>query len=148
MAQHSSQPHGIDGLFPGTETVLVIEDELVVRQRIAETLQHQRYTILSAPNEVAAVEVIEGHSGLIDLLLTDMVMPIMGGQELAEMYHIAYPDGRALYMSGYPDTSVSDQGVLEPDCSFLHKPVTLPELTLKVRQPLDRQPKTGAAVSD
>lgn len=83
MAQYSSQPHGIDGLFTGIETVLVIEDELVVRQLIAETLQHQRYTILSAPNEVAAVEVIEGHSGLIDLLLTGMVMPIMGGQELA-----------------------------------------------------------------
>ena len=120
-------------MFTGTETVLVIEDGLVVRQLIAETLQHQRYTILSAPNEAAAVEVIEGHSGLIDLLLTDMVMPIMGGQELAEMYHIAYPDGRAFYMSGYPDTSVSGQGVLEPDGSFLHKPVTLPELTLKVR---------------
>jgi len=64
------------------------------------------------------------------------------------MYHIAYPDGRALYMSGYPDTNVSDQGVLETDGSFLHKPITLPELTLKVRQTLDRQPKTGAAVSD
>ncbi len=77
MAQHSSQPHGIDGLFTGTETVLVIEDELVVRQLIAEALQHQGYTILSTPNEVEAVEVMEGHSGLIDLLLTDMVMPIM-----------------------------------------------------------------------
>jgi hypothetical protein len=73
VAQYSSQPHGIDGLFTGIETVLVIEDELVVRQLIAETLQHQRYTILNAPNEAAAVEVIEGHSGLIDLLLTDMV---------------------------------------------------------------------------
>ena len=148
MAQHSGQPHGIDGLFTGTETVLVIEDELVVRQLIAEALQHQGYTILSTPNEVEAVEVMEGHSGLIDLLLTDMVMPIMGGQELAEMYHIAYPDGRALYMSGYPDTRVADQGVMEPDGSFLHKPVTHPELALKVRQTLDRQPKTGAAVSD
>ena len=95
-----------------------------------------------------AVEVMEGHSGLIDLLLTEMVISIMGGQELAEMYHIAYPDGRALYMSRPPETSVSDQGVLEPDDSFLHKPATLPELTLKVRQTLDIQPKTGAAVSD
>jgi len=83
VAPHSGHPHGIDGLFTGIETVLVIEDELVVRQLIAETLQHQRYTILNAPNEAAAVEVIEGHSGLIDLLLTGMVMPIMGGQELA-----------------------------------------------------------------
>ena len=128
--------------------MLVIEDELVVRRLIAKALQHSGYIIRSARNEEEAVEVMEGHSGLIDLLLTEMVMPIMGGQELAEMYHIAYLDGRALYMSRYPETSVSDQGVLEPDDSFLHKPVTLPELTLKVRQTLDIQPKTGAAVSD
>ena len=94
------------------------------------------------------MEVMEGNTELIDLLLTEMVISIMGGEELAEMYHIAYPDGRALYMSCYPETSVSDQGVLEPVDSFLHKPVTLPELTLKVRQTLDIQPKTGAAVSD
>ena len=63
--------------------MLVIEDELVVRRLIAKEFQHSGYIIRSARNEEEAVEVMEGHSGLIDLLLTSMVMPIMGSQELA-----------------------------------------------------------------
>jgi len=93
------QPNRIDDLFVGTETVLVVEDESVVRDLTTEVLQRQGYRLLSASNGAEAVEIMEGSSEQIDLLLTDVIMPIMGGHELAQRYSQAYPDGKVLYIS-------------------------------------------------
>jgi CheY-like chemotaxis protein len=139
------QPNRIDDLFVGTETVLVVEDESVVRDLTTEVLQRQGYRLLSASNGAEAVEIMEGSSEQIDLLLTDVIMPIMGGHELAQRYSQAYPDGKVLYISGYPTARVSDHNLLGPEGAFLQKPITLAELTLKVREALDWQPKAGTA---
>lgn len=89
----------------GTETVLLVEDEPAVRKLTAEVLEQQGYTVLSAINGHEAVQVFEHpHRDDIDLLLTDVVMPIMGGRELAERYKSCYPAGKVIYMSGYPNT--------------------------------------------
>ena len=144
----SYQPDRIDDLLVGTETVLVVEDESVVRQLTAEVLQRQGYRLLSASNGAEAVRVMKGSTEQIDLLLTDVVMPIMGGQELAKRYSLAYPDGKVLYMSGYPAARLSANSLSGPEGTFLQKPITLSELTMKVRQTLDGQPTAVTKAAD
>jgi PAS domain S-box-containing protein len=147
-APKSLQPDRINGLLTGAETVLVVEDELVVRRLTTEVLERQGYTVLSASDGAEAVRVMEDHSGRIDLLLTDVIMPIMGGYELAERYQLAYPNGSTVYMSGYPEPRVSDQDIRESEVAFLAKPVSIVELTQEVRQTLDKRPTADAVIAD
>ena len=125
-------------LLTGTETVLLVEDEPAVRNSTAKVLRNRGYIVLEASDGEEALKVIQSDaSGAIDLLLTDVVMPAMGGRELATRFRLAYPEGKVLYMSGYPDAMVSDHDGLEPGTRFLRKPITMPELARKVRETLD-----------
>ncbi len=109
-----------------------------MRKLTSEVLQNQGYRVLEATNGVEAVGVIEDDPGdCIDLLVTDVVMPAMGGRELAQRFRISRPDGKALYMSGYPDSMITRQGDANLDGGFLQKPVTMVELARKVREMLD-----------
>ena len=122
----------------GTETVLLVEDEPAVRKLTAEVLKQQGYTVLSAINGHEAVKVIENsHRDDIDLLLTDVVMPVMGGRELAKRYKSSYPAGKVIYMSGYPSATQPDADYLRSKTEFMQKPITVSELTRKVRETLD-----------
>jgi signal transduction histidine kinase/ActR/RegA family two-component response regulator len=121
----------------GTETVLVVEDEDAVRHVIREALRQFGYTVLESGDAEEGLRLSETHAGPIQLLVTDMVMPKMNGWILAQQVQARRADIRVLYMSGYTDNSVVQQGVLERGLAFLQKPFTLKALAVKVRQTLD-----------
>jgi CheY-like chemotaxis protein len=121
---------------PGTETVLLVEDEESVRQMAQEILQLSGYCVLDARNGSEALKVSEQHKGLIDIMVTDVVMPLLGGRELAEKLALTRPDMRVLYMSGYTDDAIVRHGVLDGRASFLEKPFTPDAFTRKIREVL------------
>jgi PAS domain S-box-containing protein len=123
----------------GSETVLVVEDEPSVRSLATHILRHQGYRILEASNGEEALRVVQEHAGEnIHLLLTDVVMPHMGGKELADQLKILRPDIKVLYTSGYTDNAIVNHGILEPGTNFLQKPFSPTTLARKVREVLDR----------
>jgi CheY-like chemotaxis protein len=121
----------------GTETVLLAEDEAAVRHLAERILGELGYTVLAASNGEEALRVASAH-GLehIDLVLTDVVMPVMGGTELVQRLRARRADLRVLFMSGYTGTAGVDR-FLDADAGFLQKPFTLDVLTHKVREVLD-----------
>ena len=124
-------------LAKGEETVLVAEDEEMLRELACEFLQDSGYIVLAAGNGAEAIEVSQRHQGPIHLLMTDAVMPGMSGRELAQRLGSHRPDMKMLYVSGYTDDAVLRNGLLEPGASFLQKPFTQNALMRKVRAVLD-----------
>jgi len=121
----------------GTETVLVVEDAAAVRAVTRQVLERQGYTILEAPNGEVALHVAAMHHGPIHLLLTDVVMPVLSGRQLAERLVQLRPETRVLYASGYTDDSIVRHGILEAGIAYLQKPFTPDGLARKVRDVLD-----------
>ena len=121
----------------GTETVLLAEDEEQVRSIVLNVLLRQGYHVIPAQNGGEALLLAERHSGTIDLLLTDVVMPTMSGPELAKRLAATRPDMKVLCMSGYTDDSIVRHGVLESGVAFIQKPITPTLLMTKVREVLD-----------
>jgi PAS domain S-box-containing protein len=120
----------------GTETILIVEDEPILRELATLTLRKNGYTVLEAGNGVDALQVAVEYSGEIDLLVTDAVMPQMGGKELAERLRRTRPKIRVLLASGYAeDRYVGNQALLQ-NAAFLPKPFTPRALTDKVREVL------------
>ena len=126
-----------DGLPRGTETVLLTEDELAVRELAALALEEQGYRVLRAADGYEALRLAGEHGGEIRLLLTDVIMPGMNGKVLAEQMAQAWPGIRTLFMSGYADSMVARHGLLEPGVALIEKPFSLADLTRKVREVLD-----------
>jgi two-component system cell cycle sensor histidine kinase/response regulator CckA len=129
------QRMGEDGSLGGTETVLVVEDEEAVRELLRKILDEQGYTVLEARHGRDALLLAERYQQPIHLLVTDVVMPEMGGRELVEALSPLYPDVRVLYISGYTDDEVLQRGV--SDVELIHKPFTADDLLRKVRGLLD-----------
>ena len=125
------------GVVEGSETVLLVEDEDIVRNLVAEILGTAGYTVLGAADGMQALEVAEKHSGPIHLLLTDVVMPKMSGRELAQRLVTLHGETKVLYTSGYTDGAIVDRGVLQPGTEFIQKPFSFAALTRKVRDVLD-----------
>jgi PAS domain S-box-containing protein len=121
----------------GTETVLVVDDEAAVQKLTHSLLKHCGYKVYVASNGVEALEIANHHQGEIDLLVTDVMMPKMGGRKLVETLRLAYPKMRMLYLSGYSAEAVLEDGALASGTGFLEKPFTLSGLTTKVREVLD-----------
>ena len=121
----------------GTETVLVIEDEAGVRALAMRILQIYGYNVLESANAEEALQVSERFKQQIDLLLTDVILPKMGGRQIAERLAILRPEMKILFMSGYTDDEVLRNGVLEASSAFLQKPFTPSCLVRKVREVLD-----------
>jgi CheY-like chemotaxis protein len=122
----------------GDETVLLAEDETGVRALVCEVLRQHGYRVLDAADVNDALRLCREHQGEIHLLLTDVVMPVMSGRELAERAAAIRPELKVLYMSGYTDNIVVHHGVTARDTQFLQKPFTPKLLARKVRDLLDR----------
>jgi PAS domain S-box-containing protein len=142
--QDPDMPHG-------TETLMLVEDEMVVRELALLVLSDLGYHVLTAVNGEEALRVASRHVGVpISLLITDVVMPLMGGKELSGRLREQFPWLKILFSSGYTDDAISDQGVLGEGVAFLQKPYTPSVLAKKVRELLDNaagspERLTGAA---
>ncbi len=121
----------------GQETILVVEDQTEVLEVAAETLRLQGYTVLAASSPAEALQIAQNRNEPIHLLVTDVVMPVMSGRELADYLIRLYPQMRVLYVSGYTENTIVHHGVLDSGVHFLPKPYTPAQLLQKVREVLD-----------
>src|ERR1019366_9347375 len=125
------------------ETLLVVEDEPSVRHLACGILESQGYEVLSATNGQDALHVVREHKGPpIRLVVTDVIMPVMGGKVMAEWLKTTYPDLKILFTSGYTDDAIERHGVLDAGVEFLSNPYTPATLARKVRELLDAAPET------
>lgn len=120
--------------YRGAETVLLVEDEDMVRQITNEILTMNGYRVLQASHGNEALDVSLQHKGVIDLMVTDVVMPVMGGPELARRLAMTRPEMRVLYMSGHTDDAIVHHGVLQEGTAFLQKPFTAEAFARKLRE--------------
>jgi PAS domain S-box-containing protein len=121
----------------GSETILLVEDEDAVRQLSKLVLESSGYTVIEAKDGKEALELAEWHSGTLDLLVTDLVMPKIGGQELAARLLPSHPRLYVLFVSGYPDEDAASAEGLGPRAAFLQKPYSPAALSSRVRELLD-----------
>jgi PAS domain S-box-containing protein len=123
---------------PGNETILLVEDEPSLRNLAAQILREQGYHVLEASDGEEALRLTEDlPENKIHLVLTDVVMPQMGGKELAERIKALRPEVKVLFTSGYTGDTIAHHGILEPDIAFLQKPFSPVTLARKVREALD-----------
>ena len=125
---------------PGTETILLAEDEANLRYLARQFLEKQGYTVIEAADGTRAMQIALAHQGAIHLLLTDVIMPGMNGRELAQRISEIRPQTKILYMSGYTENVIGHNGTLDAGVRLLQKPFTLRELKNKVREVLDSIP--------
>jgi PAS domain S-box-containing protein len=123
----------------GTETVLVVEDQIEARSVICETLRRRGYTVIEAINGPDAIVKGRQPETAIEVMLTDVVMPGMGGRRVAEVIRATRPHLRVVYMSGYTDSAIVDHGILEPGVTFVQKPFATDTLLRKIREVLDTE---------
>jgi two-component system, cell cycle sensor histidine kinase and response regulator CckA len=127
-------------LPPGTETILLVEDDPALRELAATLLRRLGYTVLAAANGIEALRLKQQRDiGHIDLLFTDVVMPHMSGKELADRVQVLYPHTRILFTSAYTENAVVHQGVLNKGAALLQKPFTPSALAHKLREVLDKK---------
>jgi len=129
----------------GSETILLVEDDEMVRTLVRETLVREGYRILDTSDPMEARRMADHHKGPIQLLITDVVMPKVNGRDLAEQLVRRRHDLKVLYMSGYTDNAVLNSGILHKDVAFLQKPFTPGTLTEKVREVLESDGRTRIA---
>ncbi|MDP6635191.1 MAG: response regulator [Phycisphaerae bacterium] len=120
-----------------SETILVVEDDQLVRQYVVAMLREQGYSVMESSNAKEAIPLGEHYEGVIDLLLTDVVMPEINGPDLAGRLRDSRPDLNVIYMSGYPDKKIDPREMLRDGFTFLRKPFSSDDLVRTVRETLD-----------
>jgi len=125
---------------PGTETILLVEDETNLRYLARQYLEKQGYRVVEAADGAVAMQIAVAHEGIIHLLLTDVIMPGMNGRELAQRISEIRPNVKVLYMSGYTENVIGRNGTLDAGVRLLQKPFTLRDLKTKVREVLHTSP--------
>jgi len=126
----------------GQETILLVEDELAILNMASKILTKQGYSVLQANTPAEAIRLVKEQGGMIDLLITDVIMPGMNGKDLAHNLQSMNPRLKYLYMSGYTADAIAQQGVLDEGVYFIQKPFSLPDLATKVREVLDSKAAT------
>jgi PAS domain S-box-containing protein len=121
----------------GTETILVVEDETALLTLVVTSLEKSGYTVIAAASVQEAEALAQTHSGSIDLVLSDVVMPKASGREGVLRITSLHPAAKVLWMSGYPDETITHHGLLQPGVHFLQKPFTPAELAAKIRDVLE-----------
>ncbi len=129
-----------DNVARGMETILVVEDDPAVQDLVCQFLSHQGYRILRAQDSEDALKICQEHRGPIHLMLTDVVMPRMGGRDLANQCTRLRPSLRVLFMSGYTGDAIAQHGVLEPGLHLIQKPFSPSSLACRIREILDASP--------
>ncbi len=140
LAETSESAPATVSLAARMEAILVVEDEEVVRHLVCEILRGHGYRVLSADGGAEAVRLLRAESGRIDLLISDVVMPAMSGAEVAKQVREVSPKARVLFVSGYSENDMADQGLEELAFQVLQKPFTPAALAQKVREVLDAPP--------
>ncbi|MFZ0961253.1 MAG: response regulator [Terriglobia bacterium] len=135
-------PANIEQISSRGETILLAEDEPGVRKYTREILERYGYVILEAANGVEALSLARNHAGPIHMLLTDIIMPLMGGVDLTEKFHAEFPGIPVLFMSGYTDQIMRHWSTLS---AYIQKPFALSDLLVQVRELLDRTPPSPMA---
>jgi CheY-like chemotaxis protein len=128
----------------GNETILLVEDEDVIRLMLVEILTHQGYAVLDAGRGANALTLVEKAAKPIDLLVTDMSMPCMTGWELAKSLRRSCPGLPVLFISGHTDHESASWGKMDPPPEHLFKPFSLEAFLYKARQMLDREKMSAA----
>jgi two-component system, cell cycle sensor histidine kinase and response regulator CckA len=136
--QKETKPVAAQEAASGRETVMVVEDNEMVRQMTVDILTRRGYTVLEADGGVECLEKLRQHPVPIDLLITDVVMPEMNGKMLYKEVAQILPGLKVLYMSGYTENVIASQGVLEQGVNFIQKPFAPNRLAAKVREVLER----------
>ena len=126
----------------GSETILLVEDDEMVRTLVRETLEREGYKVIDSADPVEAQRIAENYRGRIELLIADVVMPKLSGRELARSLTERRPDLKVLYMSGYTDSAIVNSGILQKEVAFLQKPFTPGVLSAKVREVIE-DPKSS-----
>jgi CheY-like chemotaxis protein len=137
-AEARPEPGALDPPRGGRETVLLVEDEPMVRAFVRDVLRLHGYTVLEAPGGEEALRICGAHPAPIHLLLTDVVMPRMSGRELAERLTRLRPETRVLFMTGYTDDAVFRHGIRGGDPALIEKPFTPDALSRKIRETLEK----------
>jgi len=131
----------------GCETLLLAEDEAAVRQSTREFLSLNGYIVLEATNGAEALALARAYDGPIHLMITDVVMPQMGGAKLAAELVSDRPDMKVLFVSGYAETTFQRHGAINVTTRFLQKPFSLKALARKIREVLDAEKASAAAAA-
>lgn len=126
-------------LIPGTETVLLVEDDAALLELGKDILENQGYTVLTASAPTMALTLLQQHKEHVDLLITDVIMPEMNGRELQQKIQAHFPGIKTLFMSGYTADIIAHHGILEAGIHFLQKPFSIHTLKTKVREVLDEE---------
>ena len=132
-------PNQIAAPKGGTETLLLVEDEVSLRNLARTVLEKLGYAVLLASNGCDGLRAVREHQGApIALVITDVIMPVMGGKEMADQLAVDYPHLKILFMSGYTDDALAHQGVLDPGIALLLKPYTPADLARQIREMLNQ----------
>jgi len=127
----------LESPFKGSETVLIVEDDAYILEIAEAILIHLGYTVITANAPGLAIKKAQASDQKIDLLLTDVVMPLMNGRELAQRFEEITPGIKCLYMTGYTSDVIANHGVLHEGVNFISKPFTIHDLARKVRETLE-----------
>jgi len=139
-AAQMAGPKLIQRVEPGTETILLVEDEANLRYLARQYLEKQGYKVIEAADGAVAMQIAVAHEAVIHLLLTDVIMPGMNGRELAQRISEIRPNVKVLYMSGYTENVIGHNGIMDAGVRLLQKPFNLRDLKSKVREVLDATP--------
>jgi two-component system cell cycle sensor histidine kinase/response regulator CckA len=135
--QETGGPGDGTGRYGGSETILIVEDEDMVRELTQRVLEAEGYRCLAAANGPEALDMLEKRGDPVDLVISDIVMPGMGGRELAQRVNDRYPQARILFTSGFTDDEVIRRGLMDIGQPFQEKPWSAEQLLRRVRELLD-----------